>query len=95
MPASFEVRSAFALRERGLFALSGVIRDGMVQTGMLASLVDADEGEGFEERVHGVEFGLLPGGEELPTLTFHYRDPAKLERWMALAWSGRTLALAL
>jgi hypothetical protein len=92
MPSTFDVHQALALEERGLFALCGEIRDGMVQTGMVATLAD-DQGRSFEERVHSVEYLDLPGAAGLPTLTFHYRDPAKLDRWMALGWEGETLSL--
>ena len=92
MASSFEVRGAFALEERGLFALSGEIREGMVQTGMLAVRGDASDA-GFSERIHSVEFLDRPAAAGLPTLTFHYRDRAKLERWMKLGWEGQTLAV--
>jgi hypothetical protein len=91
MPATFEVHQALALSGRGLFALRGEIRDGMVQTGMVAKLEAAERA--FEERVHSVEYLDMPGTDGWPALTFHYRDPAKLERWMALGLEGETLSL--
>jgi hypothetical protein len=92
MPATFEVHEAMALAARGLFALRGEIREGMIQTGMIATLADGG-GRVFEERVHGIEYVEVPGSTASPALTFHYRDPAKLERWMALGWEGETLSL--
>jgi hypothetical protein len=89
--SSFQVHQAFALAERGLFALSGEIREGMVLTGMTAALEDAHDA--FQERIHTIEYLDRPGITGRPTLTFHYRDPAKLERWLAIRWEGRTLSL--
>ena len=93
MPFTFEVHAAHALGERGLLALAGEVSHGTVQAGMLASLEAEDGTQPFRERVHGVEYLDIPGLEGLPALTFHYRDPAKLQRWMALGWKGRTLSL--
>jgi hypothetical protein len=65
----------------------------MVVTGMTATLDDGTR-QPFKERVHSIEYIDRPGAAGRPTLTFHYRDPAKLERWMALPWEGRTLSLS-
>jgi hypothetical protein len=92
MPATFEVHEALPLADRGLLALRGEIRDGMVQTGMVATRADGSA-RSFHERVHSVEYLELPGSPACPALTFHYRDPAKLDRWMSLGWEGETLSL--
>ena len=91
MASSFEVHQVFELRERGLFAVSGVIRAGMVETGMYATL--GNGAPEFRERIHSIEYLDRPGVLGSPSLTFHYRDPAKLKRWMALIWAGQTLTL--
>lgn len=91
MSARFEVHRAQNLKDRYLFALSGVIREGMVHIGMDASL----EGEGdgpFKGTVHSVEY-LEPNGDAEPALTFHYRDPRKIERWESIDWEGKELHL--
>lgn len=95
MGCRFEVHRVFALDDRGLFAVSGEIKDGMVHTGMIASVPrSGGGGEGeFEERIHGVEFLDVPGAEGLPALTFHFRDPSKLRRWLTLGLEGRTLSV--
>jgi hypothetical protein len=92
MTSTFQVHRAFALSERGLLALTGEIGDGTVQTGMLAWLGETEPAS-FRERVHGVEYLDLPDARGKPSLTFHYRDPAKLGRWMAIDWPGRILSL--
>ncbi len=91
MAARFEVHQAVNLRERYLFGLVGVIEEGMVHTGMDASLED-DEGARFEGKVHGVEYFEKDGTAE-PTLTFHYRDPEKVKRWESIEWNGKTVRL--
>ncbi len=91
MTARFEVHKAVNLRDRYLFGLVGVIREGMVHTGMEAHLEDED-GEKFEGRVHGVEFMGVDGTPE-PTLTFHYRDPEKIRRWESIDWEGKEVRL--
>ena len=97
MASSFTIHQVVALGDRGLLAVAGELRDGMVQAGMLASLDDpiGYGGPPFRERIHGVEYLDLPGVSGLPTLTFHFRDPAKLERWLALGLEGRTLSVSL
>ena len=83
-----------AEQERGLFVLVGEITEGMVHIGMHVTLRGSDEV--FSARVHGVEFvtdvGRDPEGSE-PALTFSYRDPEKLERWLAVDWPGKELNL--
>lgn len=92
MSATFDVRGTSTLQERKLFALRGVIRTGMVHTGMRASLQELEEA--FTEPVHAVEH--LPtddgGGQEL-ALLFSYSGPGTLDAWRSLAWEGRTLTL--
>ena len=95
MSARFRVHRTRVLRERSLFVLSGIIEEGMVNTGMRAVLEDAEAP--FEATVHTVEFA--PGGEDAdgppePALTFHYSSEEKLERWTALPWEGSTVLLA-
>ena len=64
MAALFEVHRAVNLKDRYLFALVGVIEEGMVHTGMEASLTDDEDAPKFEGKVHGVEFvgaeGIIP-----------------------------------
>jgi hypothetical protein len=93
MASTFAVHRALALSDRGLFAVTGEISEGNVQTGMLASLPEGGPGA-FRERVHGVEYLDHPDARGKPCLTFHYRDPAKLGRWMAIDWTGQTLSLS-
>ena len=92
MAARFEVHQAVNLENRYLFGLIGVIEEGMVHTGMRASLEDEETASIFHGRVHGVEFHEKDGVTE-PTLTFHYRDPEKLRRWESIDWSGRKIRL--
>ncbi len=92
MAALFEVHRAVNLKDRYLFGLVGVIEEGMVHTGMEASLDDAEDAQKFEGKVHGVEFVGTDGIPE-PTLTFHYRDPEKLERWESISWEGKRIRL--
>lgn len=92
MAARFEVHQAVNLRDRYLFGLRGVIREGMVHTGMEASLDDEDADSVFKGRVHGVEF-IEEDGVSEPTLTFHYRDPEKAQRWESIDWEGRRVRL--
>lgn len=92
MAARFEVHRAINLKDRYLFGLSGVIEEGMVHTGMAASLQD-EEGHRFEGRVHGVEYFEEEQGQSEPTLTFHYRDPEKVKRWESIDWEGKKLHL--
>ena len=96
MAALFEVHRAVNLKDRYLFGLVGVIEEGMVHTGMAASLAEEEEGQDFAGKVHGVEFlsvdGVVDGVQE-PTLTFHYRDPEKLRRWESIDWEGRRVRL--
>lgn len=92
MAARFEVHRAVNLKDRYLFALSGVIKEGMVHTGMEASLEDEEDTDKFEGKVHGVEF--LPSDDiPEPTLTFHYRDPEKIKRWESINWEGKKISL--
>jgi hypothetical protein len=97
MTARFEVHKAVNLRDRYLFGLVGVIEEGMVHTGMNAHLVEEDEDDevagDFEGRFHGVEFTEINGTTPEPTLTFHYRDPEKIQRWESIDWEGRTVRL--
>ena len=94
MAAVFDVSGTSILEDRKLFAVKGVIRSGMVRTGMDASLEEA--GEAFSEPVHGVEH-LEPtgddGGHEL-ALLFCYGSREKLESWRFLPWEGRSLSLS-
>lgn len=95
MAARFEVERVFYLEDRALFVVAGVIREGMVKAGMLASLEGAEDR--FTRRVHGVEFLDDPSGSPEPggpCLTFHCRDAAKLEAWLALEWDGGILELS-
>ncbi len=92
MAALFEVHRAVNLKDRYLFGLIGVIEEGMVHTGMEATLGDDEDAPKFEGMVHGVEF-LETDGIAEPTLTFHYRDPLKLERWESIRWEGKKLHL--
>ncbi len=92
MAALFEVHHAVNLKDRYLFGLVGVIEEGMVHTGMAASLADEEDGRDFAGKVHGVEFLGVDGVQE-PTLTFHYRDPEKLRRWESIDWEGRKVRL--
>ena len=92
MAALFEVRRAVNLKDRYLFGLVGVIEEGMVHTGMEASLGDDEDAQKFEGKVHGVEFVGAEGIPE-PTLTFHYRDPEKLKRWKSINWEGKKIRL--
>ena len=95
MAARFEVHRAFVVEDRGLFALAGRIREGMVRVGMTASL--AGDEDAFTRPVHGVEFLEEEegdaGGPSRPCLTFHCRDRERLEAWTTLDWNGRTLRL--
>jgi hypothetical protein len=93
MAALFEVHRAVNLKDRYLFGLVGVIEEGMVHTGMEASLTDDEDAPKFEGKVHGVEFVGAEGIIPEPTLTFHYRDPEKLERWESIDWEGKKLRL--
>jgi hypothetical protein len=94
MTTRFEVHGAFVLEARALFVLSGVITEGMVQTGMRATLEGGEHS--FSAKVHGVEF-LDRADEDVragePSLTFSYSGPEKLARWQAIDWTGRTLML--
>jgi len=92
MAALFEVHRAVNLKDRYLFGLVGVIEEGMVHTGMDASLADDEDGQKFEGTVHGVEFMGMDGTPE-PTLTFHYRDPEKIKRWESIQWEGKKVRL--
>lgn len=92
MAASFEVHRAVNLRDRYLFGLMGVIQEGMVHTGMEASLDEEEVDSVFKGKVHGVEF-LEKDGVTEPTLTFHYRDPDKIKRWESINWEGRKVRL--
>ncbi|MBI4540586.1 MAG: hypothetical protein HY704_13880 [Gemmatimonadetes bacterium] len=92
MAAKFEVHRVVTREEKGLFILVGAMVEGMVQVGMNATL-EGGEGGSFDAPVHSVEFVEGTGGETEPALTFHYRDPAKLGRWQAVAWEGRALRL--
>lgn len=94
MAARFEVERVFPLEDRALFVVEGVIREGMVKAGMVASLEGAEET--FTRRVHGVEFLSDPSGPSEPggpCLTFHCRDADRLEAWLALEWEGGILDL--
>jgi len=92
MAARFEVHRAINLKDRYLFGLSGVIKEGMVHTGMKASLEDDEDAGKFEGKVHGVNF--LPSEDvPEPTLTFHYRDPEKIKRWESIDWEGKNIHL--
>jgi len=94
MTTRFEVHGSFALEARALFVLSGVITEGMVQTGMRATL-EGDE-DAFTAKVHGVEFLDVAegaGGTGEPSITFSYSDSEKLARWQAIDWASRTLKL--
>jgi hypothetical protein len=93
MAARFEVHRAINLKDRYLFGLSGVIEEGMVQTGMDASIEGLNGSESFRGRVHGVEFVEGEDGIAEPTLTFHYRSPEKIDRWEAIDWTGKKLRL--
>ena len=53
MAALFEVHRAINLKERYLFGLTGVIEEGMVHTGMEASLDGDEDAQKFEGKVHG------------------------------------------
>jgi len=92
MAARFEVHRAVNLKDRYLFGLIGVIEEGMVHTGMEASLEGDGGAELFEGTVHGVEF-LEADGTPEPTLTFHYRDPEKIRRWESIDWEGKKVRL--
>jgi hypothetical protein len=92
MAARFEVHRAVNLKDRYLFGLIGIIEEGMVHTGMEASLEGDEDADKFEGKVHGVEFIEEEGTPE-PTLTFHYRDPEKLKRWESIDWKGKTVRL--
>jgi len=94
MSTCFEVHRALTLESRALFVLSGVITEGMVQTGMHATL--EGEQDTFSAKVHGVEFlDRVDDGERTdePALTFSYSSPEQLARWQAIEWAGRTLRL--
>lgn len=94
MTARFEVHRSSTLESRNLFVLAGVITEGMVQTGMRATLEEG--GDTFVAKVHGVEFLDGPDGDASvgePALTFSYSAPDKLARWQAIDWAGRTLRL--
>lgn len=91
MAAEFQVHRAFSIERRSLFALEGIVTEGMVRTGMEATL-PGDE-DAFRERVHGVEFLDHPQSAGGPTLTFHYSRDEKLRRWEAIDWEGRCLRL--
>lgn len=95
MAARFEVHRAFALEDRGLFALAGAIREGTVHVGMTATLEGA--GEAFRRPVHGVEFLEGQAGADPrsgPCLTFGYRREEVLEAWLGLDWEGSVLELS-
>ena len=94
MSARFRVHRTLVLPERSLFVLTGVIEEGMVNTGMRAVLEDEDAS--FEASVHTVEFAPEsddePGAVE-PALTFHYSSDEKLAGWTSVPWEGRTVRL--
>lgn len=92
MAARFEVHQAVNLKDRYLFGLVGVIEEGMVHTGMEASLDESGTESNFQGKVHGVEF-LEQNGVTEPTLTFHYRDPDKIRRWESIDWKGKKIRL--
>jgi hypothetical protein len=92
MAARFEVHHGVNLKDRYLFGLIGVIEEGMVHTGMEASLEEADRPAEILGKVHGVEFIEQDGITE-PTLTFHYRNPEKIRRWESIDWKGKKLRL--
>lgn len=92
MAARFEVHQAVNLKDRYLFGLVGVIEEGMVHTGMEASLDENGTESNFQGKVHGVEF-LEQNGVTEPTLTFHYRDPDKIRRWESIDWKGKKIRL--
>lgn len=95
MRSTFEVHRVFVLEDRGLFAVTGEIGDGMVQTGMLAYVETADGTPSpFRERIHGVEYLELPEVEGRPALTFHCRDRVKLRGWMDLDLQGSVLQVS-
>lgn len=85
MAARFAVGRTFVMDDRGLFAVAGVIEEGMVEMGMTATLAGREDA--FSRRVHSVE--LL--GD--PTLCFSYSSQEKLSAWQALDWDGGTLTL--
>jgi hypothetical protein len=92
MAAAFEVHRSFVLEGRNLFALAGVITDGMVQVGMSANVGE----NGFAARVHGVEFlegETVDAATGEPALLFSYSSPDKLRRWQSIDWEGRRLDL--
>ncbi|HEX9886561.1 MAG TPA: hypothetical protein VGA70_08740 [Longimicrobiales bacterium] len=102
MAAEFLVRGTWVLEDRGLFAVAGVIEDGMVEMGMTATL--EGQKDSFTRRVHSVELmsaepmsvdlmGEQVAGESGPVLLFSFSGPAKLAAWQALDWDGRTLSL--
>lgn len=88
MATEFHVSRTFVLEDRGLFAVEGVIREGMVQMGMTAVLVGQEAA--FTRRVHSVE---VLGEEGHPVLLFSFSRPEKAEAWRALDWDDETLTL--
>lgn len=94
MAATFEVHRSFALEDRSLFGLAGVIVEGTVRIGMHAALED-DEEE-FGARVHSVEYldETEDGDGRKPALLFSYSRPEKLRRWQEMDWESRRLTLS-
>lgn len=93
MNTQFQVHRAFPREDRSLFIVSGIVLDGDLHAGMIASRPGDTE---FKERVHGVEFANRTEGDPStsePALTFYYSSDAKLEKWRALDWEDQVLTL--
>lgn len=96
MTAIFHVHRAVTLPDRNLFALAGVIHQGMVDVGMEAVLREEESGEEFRERIHGVEHVMAdPEKAPYPALTFEYVDQEELDRWQSIQWSDRELTVVV
>lgn len=94
MSARFEVRRAWFLEDRRLFAVTGTVSAGSPRAGMTAAL--AQDPGAFTRPIHGVElFDRDPEdpGHAWPCLTFHCRDAERRKAWLALEWEGKTLEL--
>lgn len=96
MAAVFEVHRGSVDAPRELLVLEGVVVDGMVRTGMFADPEGAHL-DGFPAPVHSVEFVERTAGEAdsmEPALTFHFRDPGKLEALGEHDWLDVRLTLS-
>lgn len=88
MSGRFRASGSLDLSTTGLFAVHGEIVDGIARIGQIAR-----GPEGFNARVHGVEFVRLADGREDLALTFLPRDDAEAAHWSRLPVAGHELEL--